>query len=44
MLFDSDRRNNTRAIAPRLPIYGLRRLLNWLVWLQDAALTGTALV
>jgi len=44
MLFDTDRRNNTRAIAPRLPIYGLRRLLNWLVWLQDAALTGTALV
>ena len=44
LLFDSDRRNNTRAMAPRLPIYGLRRLLNWLVWLQDAALTGTALV
>ena len=44
MLFDSNRRNNTRAIAPRLPVYGLRRLLNWLVWLQDAALTGTALV
>jgi hypothetical protein len=44
MLFDSDRRNNTRAIAPRLPVHALRRLLNWLVWLQDAALTGTALV
>ncbi len=44
MLFDRDRQNNTRTIAPRLPEYGLRRLLNWLVWLQDAALTGTALV
>ena len=44
MLFDSDRRNNVRAVAARLPVYGLRRLLNWLVWLQDAALTGTALV
>jgi hypothetical protein len=44
LLFDADRRNNVRAMAPRLPMAGLRRLLNWLVWLQDAALTGTALV
>ena len=36
--------NNTRVRSPRLPLTAVRRLLNWLVWLQDTALTGTALV
>jgi hypothetical protein len=44
VLFDPDRGNNTRSLAPRLPAAGFRHLLNWLVWLQDLALTGTALV
>ena len=44
LLFDRDRANNTRVRSPRLPLTAVRRLLNWLVWLQDIALTGTALV
>jgi hypothetical protein len=44
LLFDRDRANNTRVRSPRLPLTAVRRLLNWLVWLQDLALTGTALV
>jgi hypothetical protein len=44
VLFDPDRGNNTRSLTPRLPAAGFRHLLNWLVWLQDLALTGSALV
>jgi hypothetical protein len=44
ILFDRDRGNNTRVRSPRLPPTAARRLLNWLMWLQDLALTGTALV
>ncbi len=44
LLIDADRRNNTRSLHPHLPRAGLRRLGNWLVWLQDLVLTATALV
>jgi hypothetical protein len=44
MLIDADRSNNARFPhgAPRDPI-GLRLVLNWVIWLQHAMLTYTAI-
>jgi hypothetical protein len=44
LLIDADRTNNTRTLNPQLHIVGLRLAFNWLAWLQDAMLTGTAVL
>ncbi|MEO8682354.1 MAG: hypothetical protein ABI665_25120, partial [Vicinamibacterales bacterium] len=44
LLLDVNRSNNTRTLQPSRSITGTRLALNWLVWLQDAMLTFTALL
>jgi len=44
LLLDADRRNNVRTLAPRLPSLGWRLLLGWIVWLEDAALSYSAVL
>jgi len=42
LLLDADRTNNVRLLQPRLPQFGARAVLNWLLWLQDLMLTYTS--
>jgi hypothetical protein len=44
LVFDANRENNTTNLEPRVNRIGVRIVLSWMVWLQDALLAHTALL